>query len=471
MCPRLLTSSSNADFSDLKSSRLCHHYLALGVSAGDVIWRGSGWYLGGRRSSQAPEQAGRRAAPTHGSSHSAQAARPATPPLGAATTQHAAAAAGSSQHARISSRKAEFLREMGLLPGTGGRSNSAGGSQRDRRGSLAGLLAPPPSTALRGRDTTGSRQQQQSGDTRPARAPHREASPRGRQSVAERNRQVSAGPASAAARSTPRSSLPTKHGGASRSPHRRNPRAPGPAPAPEPRARRHVRSTSVLSRATASRADGLKVSVAGMLAVLVNTDSSYPLKLQAVHGLNGALMEAKSLAEAERLGSMAAAPKVLQAVLDMVTSGQPHAYIAINALHSLAFCGRTSGLMVTSGTMEVLLGLLRAGGGLERELLHATLSFLVTLATTAEGAARAGQLAAMRPVMKKLLAVPDGRTRRLAHQLLSVLLGNPKGAHAWASLPWVLPTLEQHLNSETDEGQRRAVRDTMGQIQTAGPAP
>lgn len=35
--------------------------------------------------------------------------------------------------------------------------------------------------------------------------------------------------------------------------------------------------------------------------------------------------------------------------------------------------------------MEVLLGLLRAGGGLERELLHATLSFLVTLATTAEG--------------------------------------------------------------------------------------
>mmetsp|Transcript_11940 Transcript_11940/g.30087 ORF Transcript_11940/g.30087 Transcript_11940/m.30087 type:complete len:249 (-) Transcript_11940:450-1196(-) len=42
MCPRLLTSSSNADFSDLKSSRLCHHYLALRVRAGDVKWRGIG---------------------------------------------------------------------------------------------------------------------------------------------------------------------------------------------------------------------------------------------------------------------------------------------------------------------------------------------------------------------------------------------------------------------------------------------
>jgi hypothetical protein len=67
---------------------------------------------------------------------------------------------------------------------------------------------------------------------------------------------------------------------------------------------------------------------------------------QAVHQLNGALLQAQSLVEAEAMGVMAATPQIVTALIALVTSGEPHAYIALNALHFVAFCPEAWRLMV-----------------------------------------------------------------------------------------------------------------------------
>mmetsp|Transcript_10850 Transcript_10850/g.30763 ORF Transcript_10850/g.30763 Transcript_10850/m.30763 type:complete len:628 (+) Transcript_10850:181-2064(+) len=201
------------------------------------------------------------------------------------------------------------------------------------------------------------------------------------------------------------------------------------------------------------------------LAILSAQEAGYPLHLQAVHALNGKLMEALSMLECEQMGASTAHESVLKTMLSMACSGEPHSFIAIKSLHFAAFSTEACKILVSLEALEQLLGMLRAAAGLEPELTYAALSLLATLSWAHQGDS-------MNPTSSKALITTAGRflthvasgVRRVAHQIVLSQLSYPQGLRAATGSKKLKAQLQQHLALETNMGEITEARQTLDYI-------
>ncbi|XP_075264471.1 uncharacterized protein LOC142356442 isoform X2 [Convolutriloba macropyga] len=218
-----------------------------------------------------------------------------------------------------------------------------------------------------------------------------------------------------------------------------------------------VADSKELSRAT--------VLVAAPLSILSTPEAGYPLHLQAVHNLNGSLMQASTLVECEEMGASAARESALKSMLHMVASGEPHSYMAIKALHFAAFSEESRKLLASLQLTQQLLGMLRAASGLEPELTYSALSLLATLSWTDQGdTSSPASSKALVTVVGKFLADEESGPRRLAHQIVQSQLQHPQGLRAAAGSKRLKAQLEYHLSMETNKEERADIRQTLDYI-------
>eukprot|EP00854_Cymbomonas_tetramitiformis_P010860 gene10860-12855_t len=123
-----------------------------------------------------------------------------------------------------------------------------------------------------------------------------------------------------------------------------------------------------------------KPSIVQQLATqLLSKDTPHPKRLVIIAQLNRHFLEAptfeKCAADVEQLPQ-----GVLPLVFSLVSSGEPHVYLALNLLHFACFAPSHRTNLLRLKAAPFLAGLLRAGG--EHELCRAALSLLAKKKST-----------------------------------------------------------------------------------------
>jgi len=167
-------------------------------------------------------------------------------------------------------------------------------------------------------------------------------------------------------------------------------------------------------------------SASELARALEDPRAPHGLRLSALHELNGRLAQEPTI---ERLVEVSEViPEgAVRAVLDVVSSGEPHAHVAVTFLHFLAFSRKARRVLQSCGTLPLLVGLLTARGA-EYELEFSSLSLLVTLAEAdTDAGAELGRTRGTANVAAAHISRGEEECRELGRRLARSLLGSPEG--------------------------------------------
>ncbi|KAK3254699.1 hypothetical protein CYMTET_36094 [Cymbomonas tetramitiformis] len=205
-----------------------------------------------------------------------------------------------------------------------------------------------------------------------------------------------------------------------------------------------------------------KPSIVQQLATqLLSKDTPHPKRLVIIAQLNRHFLEAptfeKCAADVEQLPQ-----GVLPLVFSLVSSGEPHVYLALNLLHFACFAPSHRTNLLRLKAAPFLAGLLRAGG--EHELCRAALSLLVTVGQGEEGRQHIGNSNGLAKLAAKYLRHDSAELRDLAIQLLRALLWSANGRKQACSSAASLEDAAQEAKKKSTGNQQRELDSILREL-------
>mmetsp|Transcript_31320 Transcript_31320/g.68445 ORF Transcript_31320/g.68445 Transcript_31320/m.68445 type:complete len:262 (-) Transcript_31320:1746-2531(-) len=183
---------------------------------------------------------------------------------------------------------------------------------------------------------------------------------------------------------------------------------------------------------------------------LLDGNLPHAKRMVVIQQLNENFLQAQSLDKCTE--TVLQLPKeVFPVIFDLVSSGEPHVYLALHLLHFACFAPQHRATLLEFEALPFLLGLARSKA--EYELSRAALSLMVTLAAHREGSAALGRARGVAGCVAGLVHAPQAEVRGLALELLRALLAHPAGRAQVLANAKLLAALHQtpqpeHLTEE-----------------------